>query len=271
MLSELSSSEAYGANTVKQRIAYNFSRAARSYDQAATFQKKVAAHVLELLPELPSVSNSLDMGAGTGGQCQQLSLKYPQAAIIGMDMAMGMLRHAQYQNNGHKNIHWCSGDIESLPFGQASFDLVCSSLAIQWCSLNKVLAEVTRVLKPGGYFVFSTLAENSLYELDVAWRAIDEPMRVNQFDAFIHQSAIVDQSGMEVCLFSEIPETLYYPDVFSLLRELKSLGVNTVLAGQQGLMTRSKFLRLQHAYETCRTEAGLPLTYQVIYGVLRKP
>ena len=66
------------------------------------------------------------------------------------------------------------------------------------------------------------------------------------------------------------PEVLFYPDVISLLRELKSLGVNTVLEGQRGLMTRSKLNQLQKAYELHRTDAGLPLTYQVIYGVLQK-
>ena len=270
MLSGLNSSETYGANTVKQRIALNFSRAAHSYDQAATFQKKVAANVMELLPETLPVSSVLDMGTGTGVQCRQLSEKYPDAATVGMDMAMGMLRHAHSQHDGVKNLHWCSGDIEALPFVRRSFDLVCSSLAIQWCSLSKVLAEVSRVLKPGGHFVFSSLAKNSLYELDSAWQAINEPFRVNQFDAFERQSGIIRQGVMEIGSLTVTPEVLYYPDVFSLLRALKSLGVNTVLAGQQGLMTRRKLHGLRQAYEIYRTKAGLPLTYQVIYGVLKK-
>ena len=256
---------------VKRRIASNFSRAAGSYDRAATLQRRVAARVMELLPEYAPVTTVLDMGTGTGYQCAALCEKYSRASVVGMDMAMGMLDYARGQNRENSRIHWCSGDIEALPFADESFDLVCSSLAIQWCSLEGVLGEVSRVLKPGGYFVFSTLAENSLFELDTAWRAIKENSRVNQFDAFESQAKVVDNASLAVCSFSIEPETLFYPDVFSLLRELKSLGVNTVLGGQQGLITRSKLHGLQDAYEQYRTDDGLPLTYQVIYGVLQKP
>lgn len=274
-----------GSNTsracgmMKQRIACNFSRAARSYDQAATLQKRVAAKAMVLLfdrvseraPEVLPVSSVLDLGTGTGGQCLPLSRQYPDAIIAGMDMAMGMLEYARQQNAHKSGISWCSGDIESLPFKNECFDLVFSSLAIQWCALDRVLSEVSQVLKPGGFFVFSTLAHSSLYELDYAWRAIGEPCRVNRFDDFQQQKHIIEQSDLQIQSLSLEPETLYYPDVFSQLRELKALGVNTVLSGQSGLMTRRKLHELRLAYEPFRTGHGLPLTYQVIYGVLQKP
>ena len=256
---------------VKRRIASNFSRAAGSYDQAATLQKRVAARVMELLPVDIQASVVLDMGAGTGSQCPVLFEKYPGASVVGMDMAMGMLELARSQHENEPGISWCSGDIEALPFIGESFDLIYSSLAIQWCSLDRVLHEVFRVLKPGGFFVFSTLAENSLFELDSAWRAINEPCRVNQFKTFEEQAQAVDNGPLVTGSLSLESETLFYPDVFSLLRELKSLGVNTVLGGQQGLITRSKLHGLQNAYEGFRTDDGLPLTYQVIYGALQKP
>ena len=259
-----------GAFDVKRRIASNFSRAARSYDRAATLQKRVAAKVMELLPESVPASAILDMGTGTGSQCPVLAEKYSGASIVGMDMAMGMLEYARSQNLQQSRIHWCSGDIESLPFAAESFDLVCSSLAVQWCSLEDVLAEVSRILKPGGSFVFSTLAEDSLFELDSAWRSINEPYRVNQFDSFEEQALAVNNGSLAVSSFAREPETLFYPDVFSLLRELKSLGVNTVLGGAQGLITRSKLHCLQDTYEQYRSVSGLPLTYQVVYGVLQK-
>ena len=277
MLSGLTNTQSFckepavrGAFDVKRRIASNFSRAAGSYDRAATLQKRVAARVVELMPESVPASTVLDMGTGTGNQCPVLAEKYSTASVVGMDMAMGMLEYARSQNIQKSRIHWCSGDIESLPFAAERFDLVCSSLAIQWCSLEGVLNEVFRVLKPGGYFVFSTLAEDSLFELDSAWRSINEPCRVNQFDSFEEQARAVNNGPLTVSSFSMEPETLFYPDVFSLLRELKSLGVNTVLGGAQGLITRSKLHRLQDAYEQHRSGSGLPLTYQVIYGLLQK-
>ena len=254
----------------KQRIAFNFSRAASTYDEAATLQKLVAAEVMQSTPEEASVVSVLDLGAGTGSHSQALSLRYPEAHVTGMDLAMGMLEFAREQTSDISSLHWCSGDIEALPFKSDSFDLVYSSLAIQWCQLERVLREVERVLVPGGQFVFSTLADGSLQELDQAWQAIAETNRVNRFDVSEHQHQQVMESPLQVISFRQQPETLFYPDVVSLLKELKALGVNTVLSGSQGLMTRTKLQGLQQAYEVFRTEAGLPLTYQVVYGVLQK-
>ena len=111
----------------------------------------------------------LDLGTGTGLHSPTLAERYDDAVVIGMDLAMGMLQFARKKYRPPPGVRWCSGDIESIPFQSNAVDLIYSSLAIQWCSFEKVLWEVSRVLKPGGTFVFSTLAEGSLKELDKAW------------------------------------------------------------------------------------------------------
>ncbi len=265
----------------KQRIAENFGRAADSYDQAAILQKRVAARTMLGLPAQLSSKhlNSkglqpsqciLDLGTGTGLHSLTLAGRYDDAVVIGMDLAMGMLQFAR-ENTSHPRVRWCSGDIESIPFQSNAVDLIYSSLAIQWCSFEKVLCEVSRVLKPGGTFVFSTLAEGSLKELDKAWSLAGEKDRVNRFDSFEVQKQCLNGSDLVRQAFSLKTETLFYPDVITMLRSLKSLGVNTVLADKGGLLTRRKLEVLKQAYEQVRQPEGLPLTYQVIYGVLQKP
>ncbi|OED44070.1 malonyl-[acyl-carrier protein] O-methyltransferase BioC [Endozoicomonas sp. (ex Bugula neritina AB1)] len=266
--------DTYISCDTKQRIAFNFSRAASTYDDAATLQKRVATHVMQSLPECGLVHSVLDLGAGTGSHSRGLSLRYPDAQVTGMDLAMGMLEFARHQSMGISSLPfpplWCSGDIEALPFRESSFDLVFSSLAIQWCQLDRVLREVYRVLAPGGQFAFSTLAGGSLQELDLAWQTIGETNRVNHFDSIEHQCRFLEESNFKLLSFTQQVETLHFPKVTTLLKGLKALGVNTVLSGRQGLMTRSKLQGLQEAYESYRTKDGLPLTYQVIYGVLQK-
>ncbi|WP_257294947.1 malonyl-ACP O-methyltransferase BioC [Endozoicomonas sp. YOMI1] len=266
---------------VKQRIADNFSRAADSYDQAAILQKRVAARTMLGLPaqlrsEQPGseglqISHRiLDLGTGTGLHSLTLAERYDNAVVIGMDLAMGMLQFARHHTS-HPRIDWCSGDIESMPLQSGAVDLIYSSLAIQWCNFEQVLGEVSRVLKPGGAFVFSTLAEGSLKELDSAWCLAGEKDRVNRFDSFDTQKQRLNASDLVRQAFSLKPETLFYSNVITLLRSLKALGVNTVLADKGGLVTRRKLAALQQAYEKIRQPEGLPLTYQVIYGVLQKP
>ncbi len=257
--------------SIKQRIALNFSRAAGSYDRASALQQRVAAQVMQALPErlLPcDAMRIVDLGTGTGQHAQALAQRYDGATVIGMDLAMGMLNFARAN---HPKVHWCLGDIESMPLHGNSVDLLYSSLAIQWCCFSQVLGEVTRVLKPGGTFAFATLAQGSLAELDSAWRNTGEYGRVNRFACVTAQRDMVRNSNLICRKFALTAETMHYPDVPTLLHSLRALGVNTVLAGNSGLLTRQKLNVLMGVYERLRQPQGLPLTYQVICGVLHKP
>ena len=57
-----------------------------------------------------------------------------------------------------------------LPLASASVDLVFSNLMLQWCQPpDAALAEVRRVLRPGGFLAFSTFGPATLQELRSAW------------------------------------------------------------------------------------------------------
>ncbi|CAM3471280.1 malonyl-ACP O-methyltransferase BioC [Parendozoicomonas haliclonae] len=255
----------------KQRVADTFGKAARTYDAAATLQQRVAARARLGLPELGDHAAILDMGCGTGKETIALRNRYPDADITGLDLSDGMLAYARDRKE-LDGCHWIVGDIEELPFEPEDFDLVFSSLAIQWCeSLSEVLAQVYRVLKPGGWFVFSTLAEGSLYELEKAWQAVDSKPHVNSYEAFECQKRRVATSEFQTCSLRQQTETLYYPSVMHLLREMKSLGANTVVGSEvSGLSGRRTLKSLSEGYASFSSERGLPASYQVIYGVLRK-
>jgi SAM-dependent methyltransferase len=50
------------------------------------------------------------------------------------------------------NIHLLAGTGETLPFPDQSFDLVFSRVALPYMDMSKVIAEVARVMQPGGEF-----------------------------------------------------------------------------------------------------------------------
>ncbi|MGB0360482.1 MAG: malonyl-ACP O-methyltransferase BioC [Endozoicomonas sp.] len=258
------------ARKVKQRVARNFSRAANSYDDAAFLQKHVAMRTMLGLPKRGDVKTVLDMGSGTGTYSVVLAERYSSAQVTGLDLSMGMLQFSQQQHASINRIHWCSGDIESLPFISDSVDLIFSNLAIQWCSLEQVLYEAFRVLRSGGQFVFSTLVNGSLEELNTSWSRVGESGRVNKLSEFTELQKIINNSMLHQKTLSLKAEVVYYPDVPTILKALKALGVNTVLNGTPRLFTRRKLNAFKSAYETLRMPAGLPLTYQVVYGVLWK-
>jgi malonyl-CoA O-methyltransferase len=60
---------------------------------------------------------------------------------------------------------------------------------------------------------------------------------------------------------------LLYPDVHALMRELKRLGArNAASQRARGLTGRERLQRMVAGYETLRTSAGLPATFEVIFG-----
>ena len=254
----------------KKRMARHFGKAAPTYDAAAHLQRRIATRTMMLLPSEKKPASILDLGSGTGQQAIELAKSYPEALVTGMDISQGMADYARLIRSDATNSHWMVGDIEHLPFRSQSFDIVYSSLAIQWCDLRHVLHEVKRVLKPGGRFVFSSLAKDTLWELQAAWRLVDVGTHTNAFLSFAEQKQYVDVESLKRHAFLCQIEKQHYANIYSLLKELKASGVNTVSSPNKGLMTRKKLHALKEAYEPLRQQKGLPLSYQVVYGHLEK-
>src|SRR5690606_13457587 len=134
----------------KKKIAHSFSRAANTYDSVAQLQRDVGTELLKKLPDvLPEKARILDLGSGTGFFTTKLAQQYPQAQVLGLDLAEGMLHFSR--KSASDSIQWLCGDAEFLPLTDNSVDLVFSSLAIQWCNnLPQLMRELHRVLTPGG-------------------------------------------------------------------------------------------------------------------------
>ncbi|MDO9311265.1 MAG: malonyl-[acyl-carrier protein] O-methyltransferase BioC, partial [Nitrosomonas sp.] len=66
--------------------------------------------------------------------------------------------------------------------------------------------------------------------------------------------------------------TLTYPDVSSVMCDLKAIGAHNVTQGRnQGLMGKNKWQKAIAEYEKLRCDGKLPATYEVVYGHAWKP
>lgn len=160
----------------------------------------------------------LDVATGTGDfALQALSLK--PTKIIGVDISEGMLergRKKMIEKGVSEMIEMRNGDSENLPFEENKFDAIIVAFGVRnFENLNKGLAEMLRVLKPGGrvvilefskptsviikplyqfYFRFVTPAIGKLFSKDAhAYEYL--PESVNAFPDGADFTGILDRLG----------------------------------------------------------------------------
>ena len=252
----------------RPRLRAAFDRASAGYEAAAGLQARVSAELLERLSAFTFAPRVvLDLGAGTGRVTRELQRRYPRALVIALDIAPGMLREARRHQGLWRRFARVCADAHSLPLAAGSIDLVFSSLMLQWCEPGAALAEVRRVLKPTGFFAFSTFGPDTLKELRAAWAQADGLTHVNRFLDMHDVGDALTRSGLAEPVLDVDRIELGYPDPLALMRDLKAIGAHNVTAGRpRTLLGRARLKRMSDAYEALRRGATLPATYEVIYG-----
>ena len=255
-------------------IARAFGRASGTYDAAARLQGLVRDELLSRLEGLPITPTVvLDLGAGTGMATEPLKRRYRKAQVIAIDLAEGMLRETRWRSRFWRPLRCVAADAARLPLRDASVDLIFTNLMLQWCDpLDATLAEIGRVLKPGGLLLFSSFGPDTLRELREAWAAVDDAVHVNAFVDMHDLGSALQRGGFSEPVLDVDRHVLRYPDAMALMRELKAIGAHNVNAGRRRALTgRSALGRMLAAYEPLRGPAGLPATYEVVYGAAWAP
>ena len=103
-----------------------------------------------------NVKDVLEVAAGTGVVTRALAAALPQSiAIVATDLNQAMLDQAA-KHPIARPVTWRQADAMQLPFGDATFDaVVCQFGAMFFPDRAKAFAEVHRVLRPGGVYLFN--------------------------------------------------------------------------------------------------------------------
>ncbi|EKE01232.1 MAG: hypothetical protein ACD_21C00189G0014 [uncultured bacterium] len=253
----------------KAKIAQSFGKAASVYDEVAILQQEVGVNLYDLLKSTNiQPAKILDVGSGTGKMTLELAHLFPDAAVLGVDIADSMVRFARTNFKQTDNLDFICADADFLPLANNSIDLIVSNLMLQWSANCKAtLSEWWRVMKSGGVFFFSTLGPGSLHELRTAWQKVDSDSHVNFF---------VDQHTLKRCLVNAqfkniqvkmVNHSRFFNSLHELMTDLKILGAHNLQHKRKpGLLGKRKFMLLQEAYEKFRCENGkLCVTYEVYY------
>ncbi|MBP1605067.1 MAG: ubiE 3 [Acidobacteria bacterium] len=125
---------------------YDFITVALSYGRDRRWKQRVAS-----LTGMQAGETAVDLACGTG----DIALRLADAGghVVGLDLTPAMLALARRKDQARR-IRLVQADMTHLPFGDASADVVTAGYGIRNVpDLDAALAEVHRVLRPGGRFV----------------------------------------------------------------------------------------------------------------------
>jgi SAM-dependent methyltransferase len=136
----------------------------RAYEKNAAFVHGLAGGVLEWLAAQPG-EHILDLGCGDGQLTQRIAAT--GAYVVGVDASSQMVAAARA-----RGIAAEEGNAESLPYARSTFDAVFSNAALHWVrDHDAMMAQVKRVLKPGGRFVAEMGGRGNVAAIRVALMA----------------------------------------------------------------------------------------------------
>lgn len=118
----------------------------------------------------------LDVGSGRGGGASYVQRYLGPATTTGMDLAESAVAFCNKVHGGIEGLRYVQGDAQAMPFEDESFDVVINVESAH-CYPDKpaFLAEVMRVLRPGGSFFYTDFtAAGQPHELDLPMAGFEQ-------------------------------------------------------------------------------------------------
>jgi len=141
-------------------VRKQFDTIANSWDELRS-PDHLASYERALESVAPAPTRALDLGTGTGQGAFAIARRFPEARVVGVDLAERMLAEAEQKTPPElrDRISFEHGDASKLAYPDASFDLVAHANMIPFFD------ELDRVLAAGGQvlFAFSLGASTPIY------------------------------------------------------------------------------------------------------------
>ena len=151
-------------------------------------RRSASSHAFYLLPHLRPGMKLLDFGCGPGNISVGLADRIAPGEFHGIDMEESQveLARASARAGGHDNMTFHVGNVYQLPFEDNSFDVAhCHAVLMHVPDTQAALAEVKRVLKPGGIvasrevIVASSFLEPEEPDIKDAWSVFEALLKGN--------------------------------------------------------------------------------------------
>jgi NADH dehydrogenase [ubiquinone] 1 alpha subcomplex assembly factor 5 len=210
---------------------------------------------------------ALDLGARDGALARILAERRGTRLVVAAEPASRFLARGP----GPRVV----ADPELVPFRDASFDLIASTLVLHWVAdLPGALVQLRRALKPDGLLLAamlggSTLVElrTALFEAQLAEEGGVSP-RVSPAIELADAAALLQRGGFALPVADSETITVTYPDMLALLRDLRGMGETNALAARgRGGLRRATLARAAMIYaERFGDNAGrIPASFEILF------
>lgn len=264
----------------KKLVKMHFSANAGNYDLYAHVQRKMASHLMEFLGpgQGASPNTVLDIGCGTGHLTGLLIKHFPRAQVTAVDIAPGMVEHAERKFNG-RGINFICADAEEMSY-EENYDLIASNASFQWFNQTPLtLKRLYSSLTDGGTLCFSTFGALTFSELHQSFVRAARNLGIKKDtapgQAFYSLgelsrvcAGLIHTRGEMKC--EETFEYMYFDSVKDFFTSVKKIGAGnsnrTYIHKNPALIKE-----LVKVYETdFRENNKIKVTYHCMYCVLRK-
>src|SRR5438477_1420420 len=196
---------------------------AAARDPATFLVERAAADLAgRLLAVLRKFDLAVDLGTPTDAVRRALADRV--GAIVAVDAVASQLADERLA---------VASDEETLPFRDASLDLVVSALALQFVNdLPGALIQIRRALKPDGLFLAALVGGESLNELREAFAAAEAEIEggasphVAPFADLRDLGALLQRAGFALPVTDVDRLVVRYPDPFVLMHDLRRMGAS---------------------------------------------
>jgi len=253
---------------IDKKIRRAFSDAALQYDMLTSLHKEIGRELTKKIQNVEPCLSVLDIGMGTGWFTHRLTNIFPDAMIVGLDFASGMIAHAQRKEGTFKIVQ---ADAAHLPFQEGAFDIITSNLAYQWIENLSLAFELCYLrLKKRGVLCFTMFGHDTFHELFTALEACSQD-KIFQKSISIRRLANNDQvikalkeSGFQESDVSTERIKVRFSDMMSLIKWVKDIGANAL--PKDIYLGKDLLLKTNDYYNThFKDRLGVYATFEVIW------
>lgn len=246
----------------RDQIARAFS-GAHGYEAHAPVQREVARALAARIAalDLPCNLRGLEIGCGTGFLTRELQAAHVTGDWLVTDLSPDMVARCHAALGASPRHRFAPLDGETGTPEGGPFDLICSSLALQWfADAPAALARMAGWLAPGGHLVVTTLGLETFAE----WRAAHAALGLTPgTPAFLPAENYAQLPEAEVCVTRHVQRSA---DAHAFLRSVKAIGAGTA-HGAHTPLTPAQLRAVMAQFDL----NGSTATYEVVTIHLSRP